>query len=222
MSVGEIIVRGQSYRCLAPVRPWTSTGMHFLTRMRHETRWIINHWTAAENSADRAFEFMRDHKSATTGKPEALSVHFIVDQLGEIYQCADADARCAHCADGGGNSYGVGIEIINRGHGKAPDKGFTRTRRTERIHGRLIEYGEFFPAQIASVIALNAALCSAYSLPMRVPILNGDVFPTVLPAHIAATFRGPAGHLHFSPVKPDPGLDLLRKIHAHGMAVGIV
>jgi len=193
--------------------------MHFLTRMRvQETRWVINHWTASENSADRVFENMRDRKSRE-GKPEPVSVHFIVDQLGEIFQCADADARCAHCAAGNGNTYGVGVEIINRGHGLAPSKGFERTRRTDRIHGVPVSYGEFFPAQIAAVIALNVALCSAYGLPLRAPLLDGDVFPTVMPPVLALRHRGVTGHLHFERGKPDPGLDILRKIHAHGMAL---
>ena len=211
---GEIIVRGRPIRCLAPVKNWTTTGMHFLARFRTQpTRYVINHWTGSENSAADVFRNMSDR---------GVSVHFIVDQLGEVYQCADTDARLAHCAENGGNTYGVGIEIINRGHGKAPAKGFERVRRTESIHGVKTTYGEFFPAQIAAVIALNEALCSIYSLPLVLPLKDGDVWPGKLPAMVLSRHRGPAGHLHFDDDKPDPGLDLLRRIHRHGLGLGNV
>jgi N-acetyl-anhydromuramyl-L-alanine amidase AmpD len=220
VNIGEprlsIIVRGQPYRCLAPVRTWHATGLHFLTRTRRETRWIVNHWTASENAASRVFESLRSHVDRD-GKPEPLSVHFIVDQLGEIYQCADTEALCAHAL--GGNTYGIGIEIVNRGDGGAPDRGFDRPKRTEMIHGRMCTYGEFYAAQVASVVALNAALAAAYSLPLRVPMKGGDVFPGVLEPHYLAGYRGVLGHLHISAGKRDPGLELLRRIHAAGAAV---
>lgn len=222
MSSGEIIVRGHPFPCLVPVHTWLTTGFHFLTRTRvREARWIVNHWTGAENSAAQCFANMRRHK-ARDGSPEPLSVHFIVDQLGEIYQCADTEARCAHAYgnEGDGNSYGIGIEIINRGHGTAPSKGFERSVRTELIHKRLVTYGDFFPAQVTAVIALNAALCSAYSLPMHVPHRDGDVYPTALPAAYRERFRGILGHLHLELGKPDPGLELLRRIHAAGLGLG--
>jgi hypothetical protein len=211
-SAQEIIVHGKPVRCLAPVRHWTATGMHFLTRMRiGELRWIVNHWTGAENRAEAVFDNMCERR---------VSVHFIVDQLGTIWQTADTAARCAHAADNGGNSWGIGIEVINRGHGSAPMKGFVRPRRTEVIHGHKVTYGDFFEPQIASVIALNAALCTAYGLPMRVPQRpDGTVWPTTLPAASLATFRGCLGHLHLDAVKPDPGLELLRRIHVAGLEV---
>jgi hypothetical protein len=204
----EIIVGGKRWPCAANVRTWIETGFHFVGRLRTETRWIINHWTAAENSAPQTFENMR-----TRG----VSVHFICDQLGDIYQCADADARLAHAQENGGNTFGVGIEIINRGHGNAPAKSFVRTPRTERIHGHEITYGEFFPAQIASVIALNRALCQAYGLPLRCPVKNGEIYATVLPLKYLSTYRGCMGHLNLDEGKPDPGLDLLERIHAAGL-----
>lgn len=207
--VHEIIVRGQPFRCLAPVRSWRTTGHHFLARTRRETRWIVNHWTAAENSAPRTFDNML---------ARGVSVHFIVDQLGEVYQCSDTESRCAHAADNGGNTYGVGIEIVNRGDGDAPARSFIRATRTEIIHGRGCSYGEFFPGQIASVVALNQALCAAYGLPMRVPMKDGDVYSTVLPVRYLESFRGVLGHLHLAAGKRDPGLELLRRIHAAGAA----
>jgi N-acetyl-anhydromuramyl-L-alanine amidase AmpD len=217
----EILVGGVPLPCDAPVRTWHATGCLFPTRFhRITTRWIVNHWTASENAALRVYASMRGHRNKE-GNPEPLSVHFIIDQIGEIYQCADADARCAHAADGGGNEYGVGIEIVNRGHGHAPARGYERSLRTERIHRREVIYGEFYPAQVTAVIALNVALARAYGLPVQVPLTEyGDVYPTTLPAPMRNSFRGSIGHLHLGG-KVDPGLELLRRIHATGEALGL-
>jgi len=209
--LGEIIVGGKRWPVAAPVRTWIDTGFHFVGRLRTDTRWIVNHWTGAENSAAQCFVNMRARK---------VSVHFICDQLGEIYQCADADTRLAHAQENGGNTFGVGIEIVNRGHDfTVPARSFDRPRRTETIHGRPVTYGEFFPAQVASVIALNTALCKAYGLPLRCPVKNGAVYATVLPLRYLSTYTGCLGHMNLDAGKPDPGLDLLEKIHAAGLPV---
>lgn len=216
-----IIVGGRQIRCAAPVRTWLTTRYHFLTRMRTETRWIVNHWTGAENSAERCFQNMRDRINPLTRKPEPYSVHFIVDQMGDVYQCADADARCAHAVANGGNTYGVGIEIINRGHAPSDNKAFIRQKVTEHVHGREITYGAFYPAQIGSVIALNIALCGAYGLPVRVPMKDGEVFETVLPSGYLATFRGPLGHYNLDYGKVDPAPGLLREINSAGLRLAV-
>ena len=212
-----IIVGGKAFPCAVPVYNWVETGFHFTARMRLQTRWIINHWTASENSAEQIYQSMRGHKNAD-GKPEPLSVHFIVDALGAAYQCMDADARGAHCRGGNGNSYGVGIEIVNRGHDfTKPSKGIERPRRTDRVHGQLIAYGEFLPAQIATVVALNRALCNAYELPLRMPMKDGDVYATTMPDAYRDSYRGCGGHYHFERGKVDPAIDILRRIHAAGL-----
>ncbi len=203
----RIIVGGREVECNAPVRLWTETKMHFLAPTRHETRFVTVHWTAAENAPERVYENLLKRK---------LSVHFICDQLGELYQCADADARLSH-ADRIGNSLGIGIEVINRGHGDAPSRSFTRAMRTATVHGRTFRYAAFYPAQVASVIELCRSLCSAYGLPMRVPMKNGEVYPTVLPAKYLKTYSGVLGHFQFDLTKVDPAPDILAEIHAAGL-----
>lgn len=202
----------------APVRTWHETGLIYSPApMRRETRWIVLHWTGSENSARQAFANMRKR---------SCSVHFICDQLGELYQCADTEARLAHAKPFvrgdvlSGNSYGIGIEIVNAGHGNAPDRGFMRTRRRERVHGKLITYGDFYEAQIASVVALCEALCGAYELPLRVPVRDdGQPFGTVLPRAYLERFRGVLGHYMLDAGKVDPAPALLARIHAAGLAL---
>lgn len=213
-----IIVKGKAVRCAAPVHSWRDTGFHFLgITPRLKTRFVVNHWTASENSAADVYRHMAGHLSET-GKAQPLSVHFIVDQAGAVYQCADADIRCAHAKERGGNTEGVGIEFINRGDGRAPEKGVLREPRTETIHGATVRYGAMTEAQEAAAIALNRALCTAYGLPMVCPLKGADIYPTVLPPPLLARFRGVLGHLHLDYGKRDPGLDLLRAIHAAGVA----
>jgi hypothetical protein len=220
-----IYVGGDPWYIDAEVRGWREHGLHFATPMRTLTKVVINHWTGAENSPMQMFNSMRLHTSAKTGHPEPLSVQFAVDALGVIWQFADASARCSHCAgsyDGEvrPNSFSVGIEFICRGTAlDAPSKGVQRQRAHDMIHGHLTTYDDLTPAQVASGIKLNEALCAAYELPMRVPQKGGDVYATALPAAYASSYRGCAGHLNFQLGKSDPGLSLLRALHEYGRAV---
>lgn len=213
--MGSIIVGGAAWPCGLPVVPWDESGMYFAaaTRTRAATRWIVNHWTGSENTARDVWRNMSTHRDRT-GKLQPLSVHFIIDQLGVIYQCSDAETRCAHAPDLGGNSYGVGIELINRGHGlRLPAKGFRRELRTETIHRANVTYGAFFEPQIIAAQALNRALCAAYALPLEVPRApDGSIVTNMLTTGQAEHFRGVLGHYHLDPVKPDPGVALLAAI----------
>lgn len=212
MTERSIIVGGQAFPCLVPVHTMLETGLHFTARTRVETRWSVNHWTASENEAERVFENLLRNKR---------SVHFVVDQRGEAFQFADTAARLAHAVENGGNSYGVGIEIVNMGSGPA-SRDFPRVRKTERIHGRPVTYGAFYEAQIQTVILLNQAICAAYGLPVVVPLGDdGDVFAEVLPPARLATFRGALGHMNLDAQKVDPAPELLRRIHAAGAGLPV-
>ena len=220
MSSGSIIVGGAHYPCLIPVHHWMDSGLWFgIKPLRvHQTRLVILHWTGAENSAADVVRNMQNHVNRKTSKPEPLSVHFVVDQQGDIYQCMDTQARGAHCAAGGGNVFGVGVEICNRGHDfSRPTKGFIRPRRTELVHGSRVTYGDFFYAQTVAVVALCHAICAASGIPVQVPRgPDWDVVAWALSRDELYRFHGVIGHYCAEPGKPDPGPELLRKIAAAG------
>lgn len=214
-----IEVGGAAVRCEAPVMHWKESGLAFpVQRMRTQTRWIICHWTGSENKAPTIVRNMMARR---------VSVHFICAQDGLIFQLADANARLAHTLSddddehgnplGDGNSFGVGIEFVNRGHDlRMPDHGFKRALLEDIVHGRRVRYGRMTRPQIASGIALATALCRAYRLPMVVPrdARTGRVYGSKVPPSVRARFSGVCGHYWFNSQKVDPGVDLLEQIGA--------
>jgi N-acetyl-anhydromuramyl-L-alanine amidase AmpD len=206
--MGLIIVRGDDVPCDAEVRTWIDTGYAFALPERRETHAIVNHWTGAENTADVLYtNLTRSRKS----------VHFAIDALGIVWQFCDAQAFCAHAR--GVNAWTVGIEIINRADAKVAARGVERALLLEEIHGQRVRYRAFTPEQTRSAVALNVSLCSAYGLPIAVPMVDSTVIAEQLPAHELDGYRGVLGHLHVNQKKRDPGLALLRAIHARGTAL---
>lgn len=220
----DIYVRGQRVDIGLRVMTFDETGFEFVGRPRTHTRAILCHMTGAENPPAAVYNNMSRH--AVYGKRQPLSVHFVVDQKGVIYQMADAEMRGAHAVGKGGersaNSWSVGIEFICRGADwkKVPARGYTRPRATETIHGERVVYDELFDAQRDAGVALIEALCKVYSLPMRVPEdVKGAVLTRALDDEAYDAFRGVAGHFHVEPGKTDPGLGILRAVQARGRAI---
>jgi hypothetical protein len=215
VSLDSIIVNSASLPCDAKVYTWHETGLYFdYCRVnRRRTQQIVVHWTGAENPPEQLFENMRLNKSEL-GKPEPLSVHFAVDVQGAVYQFMDTQAFGAHAQ--GVNDKSIGIEVICKGDAISPSRGVFRVMTAERIHNQTVTYAAFTPAQTRTVLALTETLCRAYSLPMKVPLLGPNVYPTALPDAVRATFQGVIGHLHVKTTKRDPGLEILRAIHARG------
>ncbi|HMJ16588.1 MAG TPA: peptidoglycan recognition family protein [Polyangiaceae bacterium] len=212
-----IIVRGESVRIDAPTRTWHEHGLKFDVPMRSTTRAVMNHWTGAENSPRAVFENLK-RRTNVAGKVTPLSVQFVIDQMGEIWQLADTDARCQH-AGAIANGWSIGIEYICRGHNKTvPTRGIVREQRHETVHGRSLTYAALTPEQIASGVELNETLCRVYELPLRVPMLKGEVYSTVLPAPLIASYQGVLGHFQVDLNKVDPALELLAAIHQRGLA----
>ncbi len=204
------------------VRTYQETGYAFPARTRRrETRLIITHATAAENPPSAVYKNMMGHQNES-GRPQPLSVHFVIDHKGTIFQMADVDSRGAHCAGAyasfSPNSVSVGIEVIGRltDFRKVPSKGIERPRVRETIHGVEMDVDEMLPAQCEAAAQLCEALCTLYALPLRVPERpDGAVSLEMMNEKAAAVFTGCCGHLHVG-AKPDPGAYVLRAIQARG------
>lgn len=209
----EIVVSSRRVYTGATVRTWHETGLLFSSvKPRHEaTGLIVLHWTGSENAPPSV------HRNLSE---EGLSVHFVIDQFGVVWQMADANALCAHAT--GVNVRSVGIEMINRGNDrKVPTRGVERVTVTERIHNQPVVYAGFTLEQQVAAIALVQTLCGVYRLPMAVPMQAGKVRATRLDAEQLRTFRGVIGHLHAQSgerTKCDPGLRMLELVHLHGLA----
>jgi N-acetyl-anhydromuramyl-L-alanine amidase AmpD len=219
--VNAIVVRGCHRPIDAIVHTWVKTGLHFTCRMRpSRTRWIVNHWTGSENPPETLHRNMKNAVNSLTKKPEPKSVHFAVDALGEIYQFADTDARCAHAKAHHGNSISIGIEFICRGDDdKMPSRGIVRERQSDIIHGAIVTYDDLTAAQIAAGVELNEVLCAEYKIPLAVPRRGNDVYSTELPLSFLARFHGCVGHYMLEKKKRDPGLSLMRAIDARARAL---
>lgn len=220
-----IIVRGELVPCDADVLTWRESGLLIVAPSRKVTRAVVNHWTGAENSPELLYRNLVASRK---------SVHFAIDAAGIVWQFCDAESFCAHAK--GANAWAVGIEIVNRADSRAQNlivqegpgrrtygklgRGVVRELLEEEIHGKRVRYRAFTPEQVRSAIALNVALCSAYGLPLSVPLRDHDVAATVLPQHELRKYRGVLGHLHLKESKRDPGLALLRALQAHASAMG--
>lgn len=208
----EIVVSSRRLYTAATVRTWHETGLLFAdVKPRHEAcSQIVIHWTGAENPPAAV------HRNMSA---EGLSVHFVIDQFGIVWQMADANGLCAHAS--GVNVRSVGVEMINRGNDRnVPTRGVERSVQTERIHGKPCVYAGFTLEQQVACVALVSTLCEAYKLPMRVPMEAGKVRASALDPNELRTFRGVIGHLHAQSggkVKCDPGLRMLELVHLHGL-----
>lgn len=171
---GSIVVSARPIACHADVRVLVGTADEFVSRpKRTETRAVVWHWTGGTGNHDRVLRTLRNRR---------LSINFIIDRGGVIWQCCDADRATAHAggrmATLSANPWSVGVEVCGLG-----GDGVWWT-----------------PHQESSGRALAVALSVAYGLPMWHPEsaerLSQDELSTV---------RGHIGHHHVARNKRDPG-----------------
>lgn len=157
----------------------------------------VMHWTAAENPAARVHETLH---------ARGLSIHFILDRDGAIYQCADpALVVCSH-AGRGVNDISWGVEIVNYGgvaKGRQPPaKGADRERYECVIHGHKRLCADFYAAQYTAIWELFDAVHRELGIPRGV--YAGE--STLVRWPQLRKFRGAIGHFHAALKKTDPGV----------------
>jgi len=115
----------------------------------------------------------RSHDTYETLQQRGLSVHFILDDDGTLYQTLDVRERAYHI--GGNNAMSVGIEIDSRAvAGKYPDaydeahqkkyKVGPRRVKLDTIHGMKIKGFDYSDAQYATLIKLAKVLLEVFPL----------------------------------------------------------
>jgi N-acetyl-anhydromuramyl-L-alanine amidase AmpD len=174
-------------------------------KARRETRAVCLHWTGGTGRHEQVYRTLVERN---------CSVHFVIDPDGSVFQHCDTFTLAAHCK--GANPFSIGIEIVNPAtevSKETPPRALTR----EVIHGVDQVRTAFYPAQVKAALALTAALCTQYMLPMRVPMAGADVLATVLTPGQLAEWTGVLGHLHVNRQKADCGLMLLRAVAAHSL-----
>jgi hypothetical protein len=115
----------------------------------------------------------RSHDTYETLQQRGLSVHFICDDDGTLYQCLDVRERAYHI--GGNNAMSVGIEIDSRAvAGKYPDaydeahqkkyKVGPRRVKFDTIHGMKMKGFDYSDAQYTTLVKLAKVLLEVFPL----------------------------------------------------------
>jgi N-acetylmuramoyl-L-alanine amidase len=155
----------------------------------------------------------RSRDTYETLQQRGLSVHFICDDDGVLYQCLDIRERAYHI--GTNNAMSVGVEIDSRAvagqHPDAYDEAHQRKygvgpRRivSDTIHGMRMKGFDYSDAQYAALIKLGRALTDIFPLikPDFARDANGDIIKTELDN--PQKHRGFIFHLQVTRKKIDP------------------
>lgn len=176
-------------------------------RPKRNIRYFVNHWDVCLNS--------RSCQSVLNKR--GISVHFLIDNDGTIYQTMDMQHGAWHAGSARANRASVGVEIsnayypkyqswyVNAGYGERPmiDDAW--------VHGtRLDPFMGFYPVQIQALKALWQAIHGATGIPYEAPENQFGKTSTKYVQDVPyGKFTGFVSHYHVSKSKIDcAGLDL--------------
>ena len=167
-------------------------------------QFVVHHDGCA--SADMCFSVLQNERG--------LSVHFLLDNDGTIFQTIDLGLMAYHASDW--NLYSIGVELCNRGDAfNVPtfyDSGHAGPKRNItpcKINGNTMRAFDYTPAQIDSFSRLCRELLRLLpNLPAEYPQLTpGEpLWDTLKDATIKReSYAGYVGHYHINTQKWDPG-----------------
>ncbi len=186
-----------------------SRGSHYdyTGRPKRPIRLFVNHWDVCLNS--KACQSVLDKRN--------ISVHFLIDNDGTIYQTLDMQHGAWHAGSERVNRASVGVEISNAYYPKYQDwykrNGFGERPMIEgvRVHGELREpFTDFYPAQIQALKALWKAIHNSTGTAYETPT---NQFGTTSKGYEQdvkyGKFSGFVSHYHVAKEKIDcAGLDI--------------
>jgi N-acetylmuramoyl-L-alanine amidase len=164
---------------------------------------FVVHHDGCSNS-DMCFSVLQNERG--------LSVHFMIDNDGTIYQTIDLGLMAYHAAEWNINS--VGVELCNRGDAKKEPNYYSsgkygpkRDVKPCKINGNTILAFDYTPAQYDSFTKLARALQRLLpNLPAEFPQGSAGVQSwDTLPPSASFSFSGYIGHYHLTNQKWDPG-----------------
>lgn len=167
----------------------------------------VIHWTGSENAVEQMAKTLRERK---------LGVEYAIAPYGVLYQFCDA--MFVDTADAGIlNSRSWGVEMVNAGFRRAGTLWRApqyrkvpmgpREAYDTMIHGEKMKCWDFYPAQKATLFALNKLMTKAIATyPTTV-----HVHPGVLPDF--KTAKGAMGHFNITTAKYDPGPRIMQELH---------
>jgi N-acetylmuramoyl-L-alanine amidase len=171
---------------------------------------FVNHWDVCLSS----------ESCASVLNKRGLSVHFLIDNDGTIFQMLDTQHKAWHAGIPnyeGGNTKGVGVEISNAYYPKYQSwyktNGFGERpiQNHGYVHGATLDpFLDFYPVQLEALKALWGAMHDGLSIPLVYPTdSNGNIETSVHTACERGEFHGICNHYNFIKSKIDcAGLDL--------------
>jgi hypothetical protein len=171
---------------------------------------FVNHWDVCLSS----------ESCAKVLNNRGISVHFLIDNDGTIYQMLDTQHKAWHAgiSNGiGGNPKGIGVEISNAYYLKYQDwyvkNGFGERPvcKNASIHGHEMKpFTGFYPIQLEALKALWKAVHIGIDIPLEYPKNNkGVLSDTVYNDCVKGKFHGICNHYNFTKGKIDcAGLDI--------------
>jgi hypothetical protein len=176
-------------------------------RPKRQIRYFINHWDVCLNS--ESCQEVLDKRG--------VSVHFLIDNDGTIYQTLDLQHAAWHAGSSRTNRPSVGVEISNAYYPKYQDwykkNGFGERPLVENawVHNEILDpFMGFYPEQIEALKALWQAIHRATEIPYETPTNQFGSTSTKYEQNVAyGKFSGFVNHYHVSKRKIDcAGLDI--------------
>jgi hypothetical protein len=171
---------------------------------------FVNHWDVCLSA----------ESCATVLNRRGISVHFLIDNDGTIFQMLDTQHKAWHAGIpryDGGNPKGIGVEISNAYYLKYQDwyvkHGFGERPIQENawVHGRKRDpFLDFYPVQLEALKALWKAIHIGINIPLEYPQnAEGYIETSVHKDCERGKFSGFCNHYNFIKTKIDcAGLDL--------------
>lgn len=171
---------------------------------------FVNHWDVCLSS----------ESCAKVLNKRGISVHFLIDNDGTIFQMLDTQHKAWHAGIPryeGGNSKGVGVEIANAYYPKYQSwyvkNGFGERPLQEHgyVHGKTLDpFLDFYPVQLEALKALWKACHVGIGIPLEYPKNSeGNIETGIHRECERGKFHGVCNHYNFIKTKIDcAGLDL--------------
>ena len=178
-------------------------------RPKRNIRLFVNHWDVCLSS--RSCQRVLDKRG--------ISVHFLIDNDGTIYQTLDMQHGGWHAGSERVNRASVGVEISNAYYTKYQDwyerNGFGARPVVDDawVHGnKLGEHLDFYPVQLEALKALWKAIHKAAEIPYEAPKSQFGTTSTKYEQDVKyGAFSGFISHYHVSKNKIDcAGLDIVK------------
>jgi hypothetical protein len=176
-------------------------------RAKRKIRYFVNHWDVCLNAL--SCQRVLDRRG--------ISVHFLIDNDGTIYQTMDIQHGAWHAGSARANRASVGVEISNAYYPKYQNwyvkNGFGERPIVEDawVHGDKLEpFTGFYPEQIEAAKALWKAIHAATGIPYETPLSQFGKTSTRYVQDVPyGNFSGFVSHYHVSKKKIDcAGLDI--------------